>query len=89
MNEELLSPSKLEKEVNSSKLILHNDDRNSFEWIILALTTILNISTVNAEQLAMIAHYKGKATIKHGSEEQLEEFRDSFSMLDVTTTVEK
>ena len=42
MNEELLSPSKLEKEVNSSKLILHNDDRNSFEWIILALTTILN-----------------------------------------------
>jgi hypothetical protein len=37
----------------------------------------------------MIAHYKGKATIKHGSEEQLEEFRDSFSMLDVTTTVEK
>jgi ATP-dependent Clp protease adaptor protein ClpS len=90
MNEEILSPSEttVDELLNSYKLLLHNDEHNSFEWIILCLITVLNISSVNAEQLALIAHNKGKVTIKHGSHDDLLLFKDAFNIRGIDTTIE-
>ena len=53
------------------KIVVHNDDHNSFEWVIMCFVDILGHSTVQAEQCANLAHYKGSCDIKHGSYEEL------------------
>jgi ATP-dependent Clp protease adaptor protein ClpS len=49
---------------NVAYLIVYNDDVNSFDWVIEAFVEILNHAADQAEQLATIIHYKGKATVK-------------------------
>ena len=55
----------------SSKLIVFNDDVNTFEWVIECLMTVLGHSSEQAEQLSLIIHFKGKATVKSGSRSEL------------------
>ncbi len=45
-------------------LLVYNDDVNSFDWVIDCFTEILEHSLDQAEQLAHIIHFKGKATVK-------------------------
>jgi ATP-dependent Clp protease adaptor protein ClpS len=52
---------------NAAQLIVYNDDVNSFEWVIDAFTQVLQHTPDQAEQLATIIHYKGKATVKTAS----------------------
>lgn len=47
-----------------SYLVVYNDDHNTFEWVIESFMTVLNHSDDQAEQLALIIHTKGKATVK-------------------------
>ncbi len=49
------------------KLILFNDDHNTFDFIIEALVEVCNHDSMQAENCALIAHYKGKCAIKNGS----------------------
>jgi len=90
MSKELLSPDELKDTElsNSYKLILHNDNHNSFEWVILCLISVLNISVVNAEQLATLAHHKGKIQIKHGSHDDMLLFKDALDIRGIETTIE-
>ena len=55
----------------SSQLIVFNDEVNSFEWVIECFIHVLGHSTEQAEQLSLIIHYKGKATVKSGSRSEL------------------
>lgn len=48
-------------------LIIHNDDVNTFDWVIKCLVDILEHTHDQAEQCALIIHYKGKATVKTAS----------------------
>ncbi len=50
----------LVEEQFSNKLVIHNDDVNTFDWVADALIDICNHTTVQAEQCAMIIHTKGK-----------------------------
>jgi ATP-dependent Clp protease adaptor protein ClpS len=47
-----------------SFLVVFNDDVNSFEWVIECFMEVLGHSNEQAEQLAMLIHFKGKATVK-------------------------
>jgi ATP-dependent Clp protease adaptor protein ClpS len=49
---------------NEAQLIVYNDDVNTFDWVIECFVDILHHSGEQAEQLAYIIHYKGKATVK-------------------------
>lgn len=52
---------------NSSELILFNDDVNTFDHVIETLVKICKHDSLQAEQCAMIVHYKGKCTVKTGA----------------------
>lgn len=52
-------------------LIVYNDDFNSFEWVIECFMTVLKHSSEQSEQLAIMIHYKGKATVKTGTRSEL------------------
>ncbi len=52
-------------------LILYNDDENTFDFIIDTLIEVVGHSAEQAEQCALIAHYRGKCSIKKGSLSEL------------------
>lgn len=61
----------------SSQLIVYNDDFNTFDWVIECFMDICGHSYVQAEQLSLIVHYKGKAVVKTDSLEVLKPMKDA------------
>ena len=49
------------------ELILFNDDVNSFDFVIESLVEVCDHDPVQAEQCALVAHFKGKCGIKVGT----------------------
>lgn len=56
----------LEKEVNQHEIILHNDDVNTFDFVIDSLIQVCEHTLEQAEQCTWLVHYKGKCTVKTG-----------------------
>ncbi len=48
------------------KVILYNDDIHTFDEVILQLVKATGCSTAEAEQIALEAHFKGKAVAYSG-----------------------
>lgn len=53
------------------KLLLHNDDVHTFDYVIKALVDICRHTFDQAEQCAILVHCKGKCVVKNGSYEKL------------------
>lgn len=49
------------------KLVLHNDDVNTFDFVIECLIEICKHTPEQAEQCTLLVHYKGKCTVKTGA----------------------
>ena len=62
----------LEKETNKYEIILHNDDVNTFDFVIDALINVCEHTLIQAEQCTILVHYKGKASVKNGEYKKLE-----------------
>lgn len=60
----------------SHRLILLNDDFNTFEWVIETLMDVCKHDEVQAEQCAYIVHYKGKCAVSHGPFEKMKRMRE-------------
>lgn len=56
----------LEKQDEVYKLVLHNDDVNTFDFVIDCLIEICGHTMEQAEQCTLLVHYKGKCTVKTG-----------------------
>lgn len=68
-SEELL----LEEDVLShNEIVLYNDDVNTFDHVIETLIYACEHTSEQAEQCAIIVHYKGKCTVKTGVYDELE-----------------
>jgi ATP-dependent Clp protease adaptor protein ClpS len=70
-------------------LVLCNDDINSFEYVMLTLVSICKHTKEQAEQCAMITHYKGKCDIKIGAFEELVKIKRILIDKGLTVIVEK
>lgn len=62
----------LEKEVHLYKIILFNDDVNTFDHVIDSLIQICGHTVEQAEQCAVLVHYTGKCSVKSGEYKDLE-----------------
>ncbi len=78
----------LEEVIGTSTLIVHNDEVNTFEYVIQALVDILKMAPEQAEQCTLIIHFKGKYAVKHGSKEELKPLKDGFSDRGIGATIE-
>lgn len=56
---------------NNHKIIVWNDDVNTFDWVIDSLMDVCHHSMEQAEQCALIIHTAGKYAVKEGVFEQL------------------
>jgi ATP-dependent Clp protease adaptor protein ClpS len=61
----------LEKEVNLREIILFNDDVNTFDFVIDSLMEVCDHTSEQAEQCALLVHYKGKCAVKTGEYKEL------------------
>ncbi len=61
----------LELENQSHSLIVHNDEVNTFDFVIDTLMEICQHSPEQAEQCTWLIHYKGKCDVKSGSMDEL------------------
>lgn len=55
----------------SASLILYNDEVNTFQHVIKSLVEVCGHDEVQAEQCALIVHFKGKCEVKSGPVEVL------------------
>ncbi len=71
-----------------SVLVLHNDEVNSFEFVIETLETVCDHTVLQAEQCATIAHYKGKCEILMGEMNELKIIRQELADRGLTVSLE-
>ncbi len=60
-----------EKISTNNEIVLYNDDVNTFDYVIETLIEVCNHSEIQAEQCAILVHYKGKCTVKTGNLKEL------------------
>lgn len=69
-------------------LVLHNDDVNTFDHVINCLINICGHDFVQAEQCAMLTHFKGKCDIKQGDPKSLKTMKESLIDKGLLVTME-
>lgn len=74
--------------LEDSKLVLFNDDHNTFDKVIMAIIIYCQISADKAAELTMKIHNEGKAVVKYGSRDKLEPIAKVFGELDLTCEIE-
>ncbi len=61
-----------EEVVKQNEIVLFNDDINTFDHVIDTLVDVCGHTPEQAEQCAILVHYKGKCTVKTGEYNDLE-----------------
>ena len=72
-----------------SYLIVYNDEQNTFDWVIQCFEEILQHSSDQAEQLAHIIHYKGKATVKSAHYSELKPKQEALCDRGLSAVIEE
>lgn len=65
------------QDVFARRLTIFNDDVNTFQHVIQTLQDILNMELHQAEQCAMLVHFKGKCAVKDGTYDDLKPYKDA------------
>ena len=55
----------------NNEIVLYNDDVNTFDHVIDTLVRVCEHTNEQAEQCAILVHYKGRCTVKTGSYDEL------------------
>lgn len=74
---------------NSKKrlLVLHNDEVNTFDYVIESLIEVCKHDSCQAEQCAYITHFKGKCDVKGGTYQEIAILRDQLIEKKLTVTI--
>ncbi len=79
----------LQEEVGLSHvLVVWNDDVNTFDWVIETLIEVCGHSQEQAEQCAMLIHFKGKYGVKEGDYDSLKPMCDAICERLINATIE-
>ncbi len=70
------------------QLIVYNDDHNTFDWVIKCFIEVLGHAQSQSEQLALIIHTKGKASVKNGPKKVLKPQKDALIERGLSAVIE-
>lgn len=70
-------------------LIVYNDDHNTFEWVIQCFMEVLGHTHSQSEQLSLIIHFKGKATVKTAPKNVLKPKKDALVERGLSAVIEE
>jgi ATP-dependent Clp protease adaptor protein ClpS len=86
--EDVLVEEEIEDVGDLARLVVYNDDHNTFEWVIQCFMEILGHTFEQSEQLAMIIHFKGKATVKTAPLSELKPKKDGLTDRGLSAVIE-
>lgn len=69
------------------KLVLHNDDIHTFDYVIDSLIEICRHTPEQAEQCTMLVHFKGKCTVKTGAMDLLKPMHEKLLSRELTSEI--
>lgn len=72
----------------SPKIVLFNDNHNSFDHVIMCLVSFCSHGLLQAEQCALIVHTKGKCDVKSGTLDELLPINEALGNHDLTTEIQ-
>ncbi|MFN8339116.1 MAG: ATP-dependent Clp protease adaptor ClpS [Saprospiraceae bacterium] len=81
----------VEEEISTgqvSQLIVYNDDFNTFDWVIQCFMEVCEHTQEQSEQLSILVHFKGKATVKTGSMSILKPMKDALIERGLSAVIE-
>lgn len=70
------------------KLILFNDDKHSFAYVVACLIKFCGHEPQQAEQCALIADLAGQCTVKHGCWAQIETMKELLEGVELKVKME-
>ena len=82
------SPLLLEKEKQENQLVLHNDEVNTFDFVIESLIKVCNHDKLQAEQCSLIVHHQGKCAVKDGAFDDLRPMKEALLDRGLSATIE-
>lgn len=88
MTDEQVSVEDLIDGIKGVRLVVHNDEVNTFDWVIESLIKICKHTMEQAEQCAYIIHYKGKYAVLEGARSILEPMRRGLVDRGINATLE-
>ncbi|MEP7320550.1 MAG: ATP-dependent Clp protease adaptor ClpS [Saprospiraceae bacterium] len=71
-----------------SHLVVYNDDVNTFDWVIQCLMEVCGHAFEQSEQLSLLIHFKGKATVKTASFDSLKPLKDALVERGLSAVIE-
>jgi len=74
--------------VDICSLVVHNDETNTFDYVIASLMDICDMDINQAEQCTLLIHYKGKYGVRSGEREDLQPLKDAFIDRGIGATIE-
>ena len=78
MLEEMLEETSSEENSHfGCKIIVSNDDHNTFEWVITCLMKYCDHTLQQAEQCSMFIHSKGAYAVKSGTKKELKPINEA------------
>lgn len=69
-------------------LVVHNDDFNTFDFVIKTLIEVCDHKPEQAEQCTLIIHYNGKCVVRSGEYDLLEPMYREILRRGITATIE-
>ena len=78
----------VEELIDVKLLVVHNDEVNTFDWVIESLIEICGHTEEQAEQLTLIIHFKGKAIVREGTYETLQPLKTGLTDRGINATIE-
>jgi ATP-dependent Clp protease adaptor protein ClpS len=70
------------------RLDLHNDDYNTFDWVITCLMKICKHDEEQASQCAHIVHFNGKCDVKYGDYDTISTMKEKLKTAGLSVTME-
>ncbi len=88
LTDERVDIEELIEDIIGVRLVVHNDDVNTFEWVIESLVEICRHTLEQAEQCAFIIHFKGKYAVQQGTKVMLSPMREQLVDRGINATIE-
>ncbi len=70
------------------ELVLYNDDINEFDYVINCLINICELEIIQAEQITLIVHEKGKCGVISGTLSELKPKYEQLTNKGLTVSIE-
>jgi len=75
-------------DIEETKVVLWNDDFNTFEWVIESLIDVCNHSLQQATQCSLIVHNNGKCVVKQGETPKMKRIKNKLQLRGLAVTIE-